>query len=191
MGQTAENTLYSLDNETLARGERPVFLKPIVFTCQEQKSWSDKDEPKAQGCNAVSVIINAHRDVKYAQMPRLEQDEDMFIVIIFLKMTCCALAWDKPLKWQAEQKGLCLDKRCWMLLVDEPWLQHPERAGGGNKEHGTFVALFFPVSCAVAAMRFMPPTYPMPKHHNCTPGHEPSYAVQTALWNVPGAVSFL
>eukprot|EP00913_Durusdinium_trenchii_P033953 g31783.t1 len=34
---------------------------------------------------------------------------------------------------------------------------------------------------------FMPPTYPMPKHHNCTPGHEPSYAVQTALWNVPGA----
>ena len=32
----------------------------------------------------------------------------------------------------------------------------------------------------------MPPTYEMPKHHNCSAGREPSYAVQTELWNVPG-----
>ena len=37
-----------------------------------------------------------------------------------------------------------------------------------------------------AELRFMAPTYEMPKHHNCSAGREPSYAVQTELWNVPG-----
>lgn len=34
---------------------------------------------------------------------------------------------------------------------------------------------------------WMPPTYEMPKQHNCSAGQEPSYAVQTELWHVPGA----
>lgn len=37
-------------------------------------------------------------------------------------------------------------------------------------------------------LRWMPPTYEMPKHHNCSAGQEPSYAVQTELWHVPGGI---
>ena len=37
-------------------------------------------------------------------------------------------------------------------------------------------------------LRWMPPTYEMPKHHNCSAGQEPSYAVQKELWHVPGGI---
>ncbi|CAJ1337905.1 unnamed protein product [Effrenium voratum] len=33
----------------------------------------------------------------------------------------------------------------------------------------------------------MPPTYAMPATHDCPPGHEPNYAIQTAYWKLEGA----